>query len=192
MRDHFRGCRLLTKDEELAAWERKDYDLLIQSQIPLVLHIAGGICYYRKFRDKEDCVSAGLVALTRCVQQKFDASKGFRLTTYATMPIRTAVNYHIDKAKRVAGRNWTNELSLHQLADETDPAIVCEEREEQRVMLQRLPKAIARLPENRRIAVQSMLAGETCAAAGERIGLCRAAVSINRIRGISQLRHLMG
>lgn len=193
MQHNFGECRFLTKDEEYAAWEKKDHDLLVRSQIPYVISHAKRLCRARRFPDIEDCIAAGMAGLLKCIRDSFDASKGYRLSTFCRLPIIGHINLWIDNTTRQSRRFWTNELAGDKGVSD-DPAanlIGCEDEAEKQKAIARMRIAITKLPTQRRIAIESLLAGEKLHVVGEREGLCRAAVSANRKRGIAQLRELM-
>lgn len=92
----------LTREEEYAAWERGDVQLLAKSQLPYAIQIAVRICNSRKFKDVELAISAANHGLMEALQT-FDASRGFRLTTYVTSSVSWAVFREIDRHLRGCG-----------------------------------------------------------------------------------------
>lgn len=193
---------VLTRQEEIEAWERKDHDLLIRSCIPLVLKIARTQCITRKYSGFEECVSAGLLALTDCVVNHYDATVA-RLTTYASLHIRRDVDTEITKGRKFlqndppsAGFNNNDSRRVVSTREgcrvdgedsrfSYDPDAPCGPE------IEELKAAVERLPKKRKVAIQGFLAGETCEQTASRYGLTRQAVSAQRIRGFNQLRGML-
>lgn len=82
-------AKQLTKEEELAAWERGDKEALLMSQIPFVCKVANQVAREQGFGDRDLCVAAGMERLWQCLD-KFDPKYG-RLTTWCSRPVRWAV-----------------------------------------------------------------------------------------------------
>ena len=110
----------LTRQEEYEAWSRGDRDALVESQLPYAMKIAKTVCRRTGVSEVDDIYSAALGGLVRCVQS-FDASKGFRLTTYATMPMWSDAQHEASRFLRRRKRECTVEtvrgLSQFQAAE---------------------------------------------------------------------------
>ena len=104
---YFRGvgrAPLLTRAQERELFRRKDAGddrakrLLIEANLRLVIWIA------RRYRRHDvpvlDLIQEGNLALTRAVE-RFDYRLGFRLSTYATLLIRHAIEHAADRHVRV-------------------------------------------------------------------------------------------
>jgi RNA polymerase primary sigma factor len=104
---YFRGvgrAPLLTRAQERELFRRKDAGddrakrLLIEANLRLVIWIA------RRYRHHDvpmlDLIQEGNLALTRAVE-RFDHRLGFRLSTYATLLIRHAIEQAADRHVRV-------------------------------------------------------------------------------------------
>jgi len=97
--------RLLTFEEEIdlsARAKRGDVrakDRLVESNMRLVINIAKN--YHNPLVPFEDLVQEGAIGLMTATE-RFDASKGYRFSTYATHWIRQAISRAIDnKAKAI-------------------------------------------------------------------------------------------
>lgn len=92
----------LTREEEIAAWERGDTDALIRSQIGWVLKLSNEACKKFKFNDLEICMAAGMAAVFVSLKD-FDPHTS-RLTTWVTKPVRwkieNAIVSHTDRIIR--------------------------------------------------------------------------------------------
>ena len=104
---YFRGlgrAPILSQAQERALFRRRDAGderakrLLVEANLPLVIWIA------RQYAHRDvpllDLIQEGNVALTRAVE-KFDHRLGFRLSTYATLSIRGAVERAAERHARV-------------------------------------------------------------------------------------------
>ncbi len=104
---YFRGvgrAPLLTRAQERELFRRKEAGddrakrLLIEANLRLVIWIA------RRYRHHDvpvlDLIQEGNLALTRAVE-RFDYRLGFRLSTYATLLIRHAIEHAADRHMRV-------------------------------------------------------------------------------------------
>ena len=104
---YFRGvgrAPLLTREQERELFRRKEAGddrakrLLIEANLRLVIWIA------RRYRHHDvpvlDLIQEGNLALTRAVE-RFDYRLGFRLSTYATLLIRHAIEHAADRHVRV-------------------------------------------------------------------------------------------
>ncbi len=104
---YFRGLGrvpILSQAQERALFRRREAGderakrLLVEANLPLVIWIA------RQYAHRDvpllDLIQEGNVALTRAVE-KFDHRLGFRLSTYATLSIRGAVERAAERHARV-------------------------------------------------------------------------------------------
>ena len=97
--------RLLTFEEEVAlaarvrAGDARAKDHLVESNMRLVINIAKN--YHTALVPFEDLVQEGAIGLMTAAE-RFDASKGYRFSTYATHWIRQSISRAIDnKAKAI-------------------------------------------------------------------------------------------
>lgn len=92
----------LTREEEIAAWERGDTDALIRSQIEWVLKLSNAACRKFDFNDIEICMAAGMAAVFTSLKD-FDPRTS-RLTTWVTRPVKwrieSAIASHTDRIIR--------------------------------------------------------------------------------------------
>jgi RNA polymerase sigma factor (sigma-70 family) len=79
-------CPVLTREEELQAVAREDFDTLIMSQMPWLIKLSHSVCAKWRFHDLPLLISAATLALTKAVR-KFDTSHDCRLTTYVCRPV---------------------------------------------------------------------------------------------------------
>lgn len=84
-------AKRLTKEEELAAWERGDKEALLMSQLPFVCKVANRIARERGFDDRDLCVAAGMEGLWCCLERFDPVKNGTRLSTWCSLPVRWAV-----------------------------------------------------------------------------------------------------
>lgn len=97
--------RLLTSEEEaelsarIRRGDARAKDRLVEANMRLVINIAKG--YHNPLAPFEDLVQEGAIGLMTAAE-RFDASKGYRFSTYATHWIRQAISRAIDnKAKAI-------------------------------------------------------------------------------------------
>jgi len=90
---------MLSEAEEMqyiSAWQKrsnkKSVHALVTSHLRLVVKLANG--FRRYGLNQEDLISEGCVGLMQAID-RFDISKGFRLSTYAKWWIRAAMQEHI-------------------------------------------------------------------------------------------------
>lgn len=174
-------CPILTKEEEHAAWERGDYDLLIRSQLPFVVTIAVRQCKRFGYREVDDCISEGNLALTRCVRHRFDASKGYRLTTFCQWAVWQAVRKFIFKSYRLSMDNST----------EANPVIGTSDTLVEEEELEQLRAAMAKLQPNRKNVIRHILDEKSMIEIGEIMGCSRQNVHVHVKKAISDLRREM-
>ena len=96
-------CPRLTQEEEIAAFDRGDRDLLVRSVIPWVVKIAGEVCERYGYRDRHGAVSAGMFALARTLETSFDPRKS-KLITFCTRVVYWAVTHEIEIETRESRR----------------------------------------------------------------------------------------
>lgn len=86
-------------EEDLLEIERQGteaFNTFVESNIPLAICVATKFSRARQHLPKEDIVQYGIEGLIRAVQ-KFDYTKGFKFSTYATIWIRQAIARGIPK-----------------------------------------------------------------------------------------------
>ena len=74
----------LTPEQEIAACDAKDHDLLLRSQIRWIYELSKRVSKKTGFEDMDALMADGMAALWKCLKE-FDARKA-RLTTWCTMP----------------------------------------------------------------------------------------------------------
>ena len=72
---------LLTKEQEEIAFAKGDKDLLIKSNLRLVVSIAKH--YKNQGLSFQDLIQEGTIGLIKAIK-KFDTTNGYKLSTYAT------------------------------------------------------------------------------------------------------------
>jgi len=110
----------LTKEEEVAAFERGDKDLMVRSIFPWVIKVCNGVCKKYRFKDRELALSAGMCAVAQMLDGRFDPAKG-SLTTYCTKVVYWAVENEIKREMRVRDRN----VPYTDLTDKTEDFWAC-------------------------------------------------------------------
>jgi RNA polymerase primary sigma factor len=107
LRLYFRGVGrvpLLSREQERELFRRKEAGddrakrLLVEANLRLVIWIARQFAHYNV--PVLDLIQEGNLALTRAVE-RFDYRLGFRLSTYATLFIRQAIEQAADRQARV-------------------------------------------------------------------------------------------
>jgi RNA polymerase sporulation-specific sigma factor len=175
-------CPVLTREEEYEAWKRGDTDLLIRSQLPWVMRIATSVCTKLKFKDRDAVISAANVALMKSVQS-FDASKGFKLSTYV---FRLAYWASYDEISKSVNQGQTRgvykrnplqfrplpDMAAEKLYDDKDDAEVIEYREE----IDQLYAVISQLPEHYAFVVEGRLQGKTYDEIASECGVTKQAI----------------
>ena len=78
--------------------DQKSFEELVQINQGLVKKIAS--CYHNSFLDFDDLVQEGNIGLIEAIK-RFDYSKGFQFSTYATWWIRQAIIYAISHQSRM-------------------------------------------------------------------------------------------
>jgi RNA polymerase sigma factor (sigma-70 family) len=174
-------CPVLSKEEEYAAWERKDYDLLIRSQLPFVVTIAVAQCKRFGFRNLEDAISEGNLALVRCVQEAFDASKGYRLTTYCQWTVWRCIRKFIFASFRLPIENTQPAETPIEQPD------TLESQEE----LEQLRQAMEKLQPKRKQVIRHILDEKSMIEIGQIMGCTRQNVHVLTTRAICELRASM-
>jgi RNA polymerase sigma factor (sigma-70 family) len=170
------GCPRLTREQEIAAWESGDTDLLIRSQLQWAMRLAVDVCRHRRFEDVDLAISAANEALIVALKS-YDARKA-RLTTYVTMPIRYRVMSAISRERRGCGPTKyiadKYEIKLGFMSDETE-ATIAEKRDviySQR-QFESLHRGISLLPDSRRFVMECRLAGKNFAQIAESLGVTK-------------------
>jgi RNA polymerase sigma factor (sigma-70 family) len=177
---------VLTREEEFAAWQRGDHDLLIRSMLPFVVSIVVKTAKRRGYDDLDECVGEGNLALVRCVKKKFDASLGYRLSTYCRWHVWRAVDMFITQSRRIDIDE--SPVELHD---------VCKERSEETAFILNeetatLRRAVNRLQPNRKIVIEHMMDGHSLTEIGKRLGYTRSnAQAIKRLAFIDLRKELL-
>lgn len=177
----YADCPVLTKEEEFAAWERGDHDLLIRSQLPFVVSIATKEARKFSFKGIDDCVAEGNLALVRCVQEKFDASTGYRLSTYCQWTVWQSVRKFIFRSRRLPTDYTVEANEAEPLVEDADTTAMNEE-------LAALRAAVNKLQPNRKNVIKQILADKSMIEIGGELGCSRQAVHIQFQRAVCDLR----
>lgn len=174
-------CPVLTKEEEFAAWERGDHDLLIRSQLPFVVSIATTEARKFSYRGIDDCIAEGNLALVRCVREKFDASKGFRLSTYCQWTVWQTVRKFIFRSRRLP-TDYTVE------ANEVQPIVEDEDKTGLKEEMAALRNAVSKLQPNRKNVIKHIIDGKSMIEIGGMLGCTRQAVHLQFKKAVCDLR----
>jgi len=78
--------------------DRAAFERMVNANVPLVISVVRG--YGSSHLEPEDLVQEGMIGLCRAVES-FDASKGFRFSTYATYWIKQRVLRALDRQSRL-------------------------------------------------------------------------------------------
>ena len=90
---------LLTREQEIMLYNEGNYDILIYSNLRLVVSIAKK--YINRGVSLDDLIGEGNLALTKIVE-KFDPNRGTKFSTFATWWIRQAITKYItDNSKSI-------------------------------------------------------------------------------------------
>lgn len=181
--------KLVERIEELLARGIADRNEIVRANLRLVVSIA------RKFADEkntfDELLSEGIETLVRAVE-KFDYSRGFRFSTYATMAVRRQLCRSVKTAHRDRNRYHTgDEALLDRPREESEPLISEQRFHELRSSLSRM---LGRLdPREREIVRRRFGLGDAAdvqtlqSLAGE-MGVCKERVRQLELRAIAKLR----
>lgn len=185
---------VLTREQEIAAWERGDTELLVRSQLPYVIRIAAKISTGYGFEDIEAAISAGNLGLLLSLRS-YDARLS-RLSTYATRAIRWSILNEISRETRgigpsrtvqtatghqrpesISGRERTLSASYYDVVDLDLPD-----------QIQMLKKAMETLDDRTKRILEGTLQGDTKAEIGRSMNLSRERVRQIEAKAIAKLR----
>lgn len=162
------------------------------SNLRLVVSIA------RKFADRnntfDDLVSDGNVALLQAIA-KFDYSRGFRFSTYATHAIRRAFYRQIQQKQRRKNRIATSSTdAVNEAIDTYEPRPVDEaEYQSFQRLIERMDECLderERAILNARYGLDGSDKGMTLQMVAKRLGICKERVRQLQIRAVEKLRQL--
>lgn len=164
----------LTREEEIEAHNRGDFETLARAQMSIVVKAVRRVAKYASDGEMEDFVSAGYLALTRCLPS-FDPTRGVRLSGYVWRAVTSEVYREMKRgAKHKA-------LTFVEYSDSP-------ERPERAMIDSDMRAAINSLPDRLRRLVDSLLDGKTYEEIGSEMGLSRERVRQLRETAIRQLR----
>jgi len=185
---------VLTREQEIAAWERGDTELLVRSQLPYVIRIAAKISTGYGFEDIEAAISAGNLGLLLSLRS-YDARLS-RLSTYATRAIRWSILNEISRETRgigpsrtvqtatghhrpesISGRERMLSASYYDVVDLDLPD-----------QIQMLKKAMETLDDRTKRILEGTLQGDTKAEIGRSMNLSRERVRQIEAKAIAKLR----
>src|SRR5574344_735928 len=89
---------LLTKEQEEIAFAEGDKDLLIKSNLRLVVSIAKH--YKNQGLSFQDLIQEGTIGLIKAIEQ-FDTTTGYKLSTYATWWIKQSISRALTNQARI-------------------------------------------------------------------------------------------
>jgi RNA polymerase primary sigma factor len=183
---------LILQIERWLAVARWDRNRIVRANLRLVVSIA------KKFSDLrnpfDELLSEGITSLLRAVE-KFDYSRGFRFSTYATQAVRRTIFRYLQTSQRERSRFVTSESALFEETPEDDaPTTMTEARwDELRATLTRLlgqldarERAIIR----NRFGLGNASQVQTLQALAANLGVCKERVRQLEMRAISKLRSL--
>ena len=183
---------LIARVEMLLALAAQDRDRIIQANLRLVLSIA------KKFADParpfDDLVSEGVISLLRAVE-KFDYSRGFRFSTYATLAITRTLCRSLKSLQRDQQRFVTSEPDvLDATADDEQAGTMTVARwTELRAALARMMKKLdprERRIIRRRFGLEKSRDAQTLQSLAREFGVCKERVRQLETRAMSKLRTL--
>lgn len=165
----------LTRDEEIEALNRGDFELLIRAQMNVVIKVVRVVCKQAKYDQVEDMVSVGFIALTRCVPM-FDPSRGARLSSYVWRSVSSEVFREIKRLRKF------------QPFSTADYEYNIPDREQRETIDSDMVAAIKSLPDRLRRLINSLLDGKTYEEIGVEMGVTRSRIEQLRKAAIRQLR----
>ncbi|MBL8827602.1 MAG: sigma-70 family RNA polymerase sigma factor [Planctomycetaceae bacterium] len=185
-------AELVTRIEQLLQASTKIRNRLIQMNLRLVPFVARN--FVSPHHSLADLISDGQVTLIRSVE-KFDFSRGFRFSTYATWALRFTLARNISDARRRRARFTNIEQISDAIAPEVDEAILRESAYP--AMKDSIAGLLAQLDPREQEIVRSrfgiarLTEEETLKAIARRMGVCKERVRQLEIRAISKLRKLV-
>lgn len=183
---------LILQIERLLAIAHWDRNRIVRANLRLVVSIA------KKFSDIrnpfDDLLSEGITSLLRAVE-KFDYSRGFRFSTYATQAVRRTLFRYLQTSQRERMRFVTSEAGIfEETAEEDGSATMSEARwDELRTTLTRL---LGKLDARERAIIRNRFGlgnapqVQTLQALAADLGVCKERVRQLEMRAISKLRTL--
>jgi RNA polymerase primary sigma factor len=183
---------LIVQIERLLAIARWDRNRIVRANLRLVVSIA------KKFSDIrnpfDDLLSEGITSLLRAVE-KFDYSRGFRFSTYATQAVRRTLCRLLQTSQRDRSRFMTAEGSLFEETPEDDsPTTMTEARWDE--LRRTLTRLLGKLDARERAIIRSRFGlgnadgVQTLQSLAADLGVCKERVRQLEMRAISKLRTL--
>lgn len=193
----------LSAEEELAAFERGDIDLLARSQLLWIVNLATRMSRKHSYQDLDGLISAGYCALMLSIK-KFDPSRS-RLTTYVARQVTWSLWEEMALQQQGVGPSkWvvkSNDIQFRVTTWGDDPPSVYADDIEQgnidqidfqRAFLKKIRTAINKLPKRQAKVIRlRFLESMTLQAIGNELGITRQAVQQAQVAGIANLRKLL-
>ncbi len=175
---------------EIAATDRNE---IVTANSRLVISIA------RKFANElltfEELLSDGIESLMKAAE-KFDFSRGFRFSTYATIAIRHTLlrvrqNWYRDRQRYVLGEELLGEATTARPEPEADEFKAMSEDQHGRLLaLIRRLSARDRYVLSRRFGLDGQGPAQTLQSLGEELGICKERVRQLEMRARSKILNL--
>ncbi len=175
---------------EIAAGDRNE---IVTANLRLVISIA------RKFANElltfEELLSDGIDSLMKAAE-KFDFSRGFRFSTYATIAIRHTLlrvrqNWYRDRQRYVLGEELLGEATTARPEPEADEFKTLSEDQHGRLLaLIRRLSARDRYVLSRRFGLDGKGPAQTLQSLGEELGICKERVRQLEMRARSKILNL--
>lgn len=193
----------LTAEEEQAAFERGDIELLAKSQLLWIVKLASRMSRKYDYKDLDGLISAGYCALMLSLQ-KFDPSRA-RLTTYVARQVKWSLWEEMALQQQGVGPSkWVverNDIQFKvEMYGETPPNIYAADIEQEnvekldshRVLSRKIRVAIGKLPKRQAKVIRlRFLESMTLRAIGDELGITRQAVHQAQVAGIANLKRLL-
>jgi RNA polymerase sigma factor (sigma-70 family) len=170
----------LTKEEEIEAFQRGDYDLLVRSQMPLVHKIAYQVC--RNECELEDTVSDGYLELCKIVP-RFKPELGNRLITFVYRCLKTAMVRKLSRQGRIP---------IVAAEIEYLEAKVQEEAFDPFEYVGHVQNVVDDLNPHQKFVVKGLLAGRTYPEMAQELGVSRPTLYALRKSAINVIREKLG
>lgn len=184
------NCELLGVAQALMQIAAADRDRIIQANLRLVVSIAKTFANARYSFD--DLLSEGITSLLRATE-KFDFSRGFRFSTYATQAVRRTLCRHLQQLQRERTRFLNAEAEwFEESSEELTPGTMTEARwnELRRI----LAKLVGKLDPRERTIIRQRFGLEnanpvrTLQSLAKDMGVCKERVRQLEARAMNKLR----